>query len=390
MHCCTAETGADHPDRFPEEPALASVASRPIDPLTLPRASAIQHRYRAHAAPEPKFARLAGHLYDRGLLSEQDTDIGSIAQLVEVGMSRWFNNVAGDLQWVNRLGATIATAREDAMGYVGCGEESEDPVVYLMIESFDSEAVLCVGEVLMRLETILPGLGQTIYAVIEHAGYRTVVPWNPAWAQSVGARLYWYGTETDEDFLEETASFDQNRADEEDIYRPSQFLESFGAKWVFNAREVIPERRLKKLARRHPLEWVRRLCSIALAAGEMIRREVRIETDQDLVGMEPVYGSVILRWDEEDDMLRVNDDYIQYANECADVYTPIVAAMEIPLEEEAFAVWEKKARSGFCLFRLLNEALGVIAEQNQEMKDDRSTDGDFGEVDRAHERDCAV
>lgn len=350
----------------PARPGLAA------DCLSIPRARAVKAQYRVKEEPEPKYAALALHLYDMGLLSEQDNELVSISAMVGKGLTRWFAACVGETTQVNPIAGGIGTTLDDAMSsyFASHSGAHEDEPLYLVLSHSDNQAELCVGEVMTRLESILPGLGETIYAAIESASYRTVAAFTPNRALYEGQCLYWQGCENDADLRDELEEMYgenwRNEAEELDIYWPSQFAASFKAPWILKAQARVSERRLKKLARRHPLAWVRKLCRLTLAMQVLISRNATIEGPQQFMDAETVYPSVVLRWDEQDDLRRVIDDYIQRANECSDSYTDVVSVMEVPLEKEDFMRWEQDTSRGLRLYQLLDAALAVVAEQNQE------------------------
>lgn len=345
------------------------------DCLSIPRARAVKAQYRVKEESEPKYAALALHLYGMGLLSEQDSEFVTITEILGKGLTRWFGAHVGETVQVNPIAGTIATSLDGAMQPAyHSGEPDVDGLLYLVLAHTNNEAELCVGEVMMRLESILPGLGETIYAAIEMASYRTVAAFTPNRAQYEAQCLYWQGCENDADLREELeANYGENwreEAEELDIYWPSQFVASFKVPWVLKAQARTPERKLKKLARRHPLAWVRKLCRLTLAMQALFSRNAMIEGPQQFLDAETVYPSVVLRWDEQDDLKRVIDDYTDRANECSDCYTDVVSVMEVPLEKEDFMRWEQQTGRGLRLYQLLDAALAVVAEQNQEIKHD--------------------
>lgn len=370
-----AETGGPLNGRVASHTTHAARSGLAVDCLSIPRARAVKAQYRVKEEVEPKYAALALHLYDMGLLSEQDRELVTITEILGKGLTRWFVGCMGETSQVNPIAGTIATSLDGALqsAYESSAADEGEPL-YLLLAHTNNEAELCVGDVMMRLESILPGLGETIYAAIECASYRTVSAFTPNRALYEGQCLYWQGCESDEDLREELeANYGENwreEAEEQGIYWPSQYRASFKVPWVLAAKAQVPERKLKKLARRHPLAWVRKLCRLTLAMQALSSRNAMIEGPQQFLDAETVYPSVVLRWDEQDDLKRVLDDYIERANECSDCYTDVVSVMEVPLEKEDFMRWEQQTSPGLRLYQLLDAALDVVSEQNQEIKHD--------------------
>ena len=66
----------------------------------------------------------------------------------------------------------------------------------------------------------------------------------------------------------------------------------------------------------------------------------------DGMDVECVYFGAYLRWDADDPMDRVFDDFIEYANCASDGYTDLFGAQAVPLDPEGFYVWLQQDRAG--------------------------------------------
>lgn len=318
------------------------------------------------------FARLALNMLDTGMLS--DTDTGTPGALVQTGFNRWLAGIVGETPRLNKVFGCLAGSVEEAASWQTGHEEISEEAAYLALSIDEPEQVIAIGPVIESLESILPGLGQTVFGIIEMASFKTINAFTPSVGLYYGSYLYWQGTDTDDDWRAEMeACYGEEWESEEDaeFYLPSQYRASFGCEWLFGRRQRVRERKLKRLARRHPLPWVRRLCSLALHMQALIEQGAMLPS-AELIESECVYSSVLLRWHENDDLVRVFDDHVQRANECCDSYTDIASILEVPYEKEAFVRWEAATRKGFRLYELLDAALAVVVEQNQEIENDRS------------------
>lgn len=396
MRNCLAEAGHRLPAVVTGEPTHPARAGLAFDCLSIPRASAVTAGLETSDDADPKYAVLALHLYDLGLLSESDAESASVPQLLGKGLTRWMAHCVGETSQVNAINGRIGLTLDGAMNHHYGNPtvpDDEDPA-YLILWHEDNQRILCVGDVMMQLESILPGLGETIFAAIETASYKTASAFTPNRAYGEAQCLYWQGADNDDDLREE---FELNygedwrkQMDEEDIFWPSDFRKSFAVPWVLNPQSRISERKLKKLARRHPLAWVRRLCAMTLTMHQLVRDGALLEGTQEFLDAESVYPSAILRWNEDDCLQRVADDFVERANESSDCYTDIVSVMEVPIEKEAFLRWHQQVSKGLRLYQLLDAALAVVAEQNQEIGHDRNTSAVRRDEPRAVERDRAV
>ena len=91
----------------------------------------------------------------------------------------------------------------------------------------------------------------------------------------------------------------------------------------------------------------------------------RGQVDQGIVPLEReprVYFGAYLRWDVDDPMDRVFDDFIEYANCASDGYTDLFGAQAVPLDAEGFHVWLNKTGLGLQLLSSLDRLIALIAE----------------------------
>ena len=82
----------------------------------------------------------------------------------------------------------------------------------------------------------------------------------------------------------------------------------------------------------------------------------------DGMEVECVYFGTYLRWDVDDPMDRVFDDFIEYANCASDGYTDLFGAQAVPLDSEGFHVWLNKTGLGLQLLSSLDRLIALIAE----------------------------
>jgi PRTRC genetic system protein F len=82
----------------------------------------------------------------------------------------------------------------------------------------------------------------------------------------------------------------------------------------------------------------------------------------DGMEVECVYFGAYLRWDADDPMDRVFDDFIEYANCASDGYTDLFGAGAVPLDTEGFHVWLHKTGLGLQLLSSLDRLIALIAE----------------------------
>ena len=78
--------------------------------------------------------------------------------------------------------------------------------------------------------------------------------------------------------------------------------------------------------------------------------------------VECVYFGAYLKWDAEDPVDRVFDDFIEYANCASDGYTDLYGAQAVPLDPEGFYVWLQKTGLGLKMLSSLDRLITQIAE----------------------------
>lgn len=82
----------------------------------------------------------------------------------------------------------------------------------------------------------------------------------------------------------------------------------------------------------------------------------------DGLEVESVYFGAYLKWDADDPVDRVFDDFIEYANCASDGYTDLYGAQAVPLDPEGFTVWLQKTGLGLQLLSSLDRLITQIAE----------------------------
>ena len=75
-----------------------------------------------------------------------------------------------------------------------------------------------------------------------------------------------------------------------------------------------------------------------------------------------VYFGAYLRWDADDPLDRVFDDFIEQANCAGDGYTDLFGAQAAPLDSEGFVLWQRRTELGLQLLSALDRLIGFIAE----------------------------
>ena len=129
--------------------------------------------------------------------------------------------------------------------------------------------------------------------------------------------------------------------------------------WVLRAKPVLDEDALTGIQSSMP--------EVAPVAAVLLDIEQLMSDGGQLPGLdgmevECVYFGAYLRWDVDDPLDRVFDDFIEYANCASDGYTDLFGAGAVPLDTEGFHVWLHKTGLGLQLLSSLDRLIALIAE----------------------------
>ena len=147
-------------------------------------------------------------------------------------------------------------------------------------------------------------------------------------------------------------------ADMADAISPDWFDKHF-PNWVVYPKPVLDESALWNIAAAGGP-----LASLASTLLDVERLEALGGQLPGLEGtdVESVYFGAYLRWDADDPLDRVFDDFIEQANCAGDGYTDLFGAQAAPLYPEGFVLWQRRTELGLQLLSALDRLIGFIAE----------------------------
>ena len=211
---------------------------------------------------------------------------------------------------------------------------------------------------LTRIEAACPGLGETALYWLHRASGRTLYVLTPESARHLCEYIHWQGSSDQADWLEEMTALGMTAEDMAESISPDWYDGHFPA-WVIDPRPVLDEVALSGLT--HASVEVASLASTLLDIERLVADGGQLPGLEGL-DVECVYFGAYLKWDAEDPVDRVFDDFIEYANCASDGYTDLYGAQAVPLDPEGFYVWLQKTGLGLQMLSSLDRLITQIAE----------------------------
>ena len=296
-------------------------------------------------------AKLCAELVDDDELVIHDKT--TARDIIGQSLSVWASKHCADIQVLDKF-ELIASLEPDAFGLEYEGD-NEKKCLFIGFQSMQTTPFINVKAKVEMLESVHPGLGRTAVSIAEMASYRTFTSFTPQVAFHHASYLYWYGTETDDEFKEELEGLGAEDELDDDVLLPSQFMESFPAYLVSGAnleREVVQT----IASANDPAGEVAR---IILSIQDLIDQEAKLPDLRRFYG-ESAFFSCYMGTGE--DMLgRVLDDFYQNTGNGGE-YTDMYGVAEIDFSKKAFQKWKAETEKGFALYTQLDRLMRCIGD----------------------------
>ncbi|HMW98291.1 MAG TPA: PRTRC system protein F [Flavobacteriales bacterium] len=302
-----------------------------------------------------RWAMLALRWLEVGELPESAS--GLPPTLVQQALVTWINRMVGQLQHIGFEAHVAASPAALGYGSLFPDASEDDDQWYWAIQSEQVEW-LGMKDRLTRIETLCPGLGETALYWLQRASGRTLYALTPQSARDLCEYIHWQGSSDQAEWLDEMRSMGMTEEDLGDAISPDWYDGHF-PDWVLRAKPVLDEEALSRIQSSMP--------EVAPVAAVLLDIEQLMADGGQLPGLdgmevESVYFGAYLRWDADDPMDRVFDDFIEYANCASDGYTDLFGAGAVPLDAEGFHVWLHKTGLGLQLLSSLDRLIALIAE----------------------------
>jgi len=332
----------------------ASIGLHSLDPLRLPSRCEAPGVLVANPSSGVSIACLALVLYEAGFLSESDS--GCVDNLVKTGLDRVVERHLGKPMFVDEFALILSSTLEGLDAYPeSC---NADPSKYWIGLEMGNNFNLCiVGKKLLELESILPGLGQTVLYAVDYAGARTAGCWTPRSVRELAAYIYWQGVDTQEDWRGELELMGEDLEDNCGI-SPDSYDSAFPVTWATNTRRVIDGLSLTTALDHDDqgvAEIAERLCRVLVLIDAAAGFPGTMALDQ-----EAIYRGCCVRWDDDDPIEQVIDDHVNYANQGCDGFTTFCSVWSVTPTKDGFAEWLKAYQQGLDLYQALDRLLELL------------------------------
>ncbi|KUZ36569.1 PRTRC system protein F, partial [Burkholderia territorii] len=235
-------------------------------------------------------------------------------------------------------------------------------------EGAGSAPIRFIGSGIQRLESIQPGLGQTVLAVLYEACHHYLPSvCTPHEAMILAEYMYWYGNRDEVAALPElrdmnTAPGDPPLSDQEfldhiDIPRRAEFFASAPA-WAITPKRVLDASEVRRYCDTNLIAWA------AVDACDAIHRTITTggpfaRVDHKDTSEYVQDYSLILAWDRGDGLGRILDDFWEGEMQCGDPES--CAALHISTNGRALGTWLDRMRNTATLAKAVSNLLMLIS-----------------------------
>lgn len=329
-----------------------------ITHLSIPRLSPeVPGQYSLPSADSKHWARHALNWLELGYLKDQDQ--GAACELVQLAISRWVNKICGNLQHI-----TFDLHASFEFPFYSDEEDGAEWGTYLRLMVGSAESRIYVMEnKLGKLHAQNPDLAITALWWLGWGGARTLNVWTPWRAADAASYVWWYGTDDQKSFLEERSLYfesdlEEGGEDDEDVLGPEQWDASF-PDWVNAPSEAMDVASLRSLSTSSQNTLQAEIASLVADIAELKEEGL---TGTERWQLDSVYSSCVMRWNEDDPMLRLVDDFVEQANYASDSYTDLYSAENLPVEFEAFKTKVAELERAMQLISSIDRLIDKIAD----------------------------
>lgn len=323
-----------------------------------------------------RWATIALLWMDAGYIEE--TDQGSPRELIQTAVVRWMEKqVDGNRQLANFAVQVMPYPSDTGFGpgdHMGYGKEQEwaDKWYLGIIGGYEAPWVQLERRI-TELEQIHPGLGKTAVHWFDMAASRLLPIFTPRVGRYIAERAWWYGTDNQDDYESEMASYrecngeEEDGVEEEDSFGPDSFEKCF-PDWLHKPGKepewMLDAAQLQHIALEGKTEDVRSVASIALTLSQADPSSYRLPYvyGASPVQLDNVYHLAYVRWNKDDPLIQLVDDFMEEANQCSDSFTELLGADCVPLDESGFQQWKTEMEAGFAVLKQLDALLPLISD----------------------------
>lgn len=357
---------------IPKGPGVGNSERAPATAvLSIPRLSAgIPIEYQQ--PPHPSMLLLVRQLYRAGIITADDlAPEVSITALLESVLKRTVKDTLGKTE-LTGFGIGLSDSEDGWYCVDGRIDDhidedkmpTDDEQARLFM-SVHNQPMVFVGKNLESLEAFEPGLGQTIYAVLEHAA------WGGFGIFTINHVIndigFLYGLEDGIDPEEEGDAPHEGTPEDDDEDGPItvDLLKRNLPAWAGDAKLLLTPAQCLEVAQRADVpEWVSHVVNAAITAANAWKDGHGHLGFVDRYEQEPFHRQATVRFFEEDNIGRAIDDYEHMANQCSDSYIDLVHLMRVDLRDtEKVRKWWQGIENGCKLLHAVDQLLSVLSDK---------------------------
>jgi|GEM_PF-1606349 len=321
---------------------------------------------------DSRWSRIALLWLDAGYIVESDK--GSPREMIQIAVARWMEKLVEGNRLLGDFGILIfphpSADGFQSSAYDEAKEEWRNHWFFGIMGGYTFPWVRLERRI-TELEQACPGLGKTAFYWFEMASVPLLPIFTPLIGRHIAERIWWCGMDNQEDYESEMRAYhalDNIESMEEDSNGPNAFDNAF-PEWMFgpgkDAEWRLDAVQLQQIALEGETEDLRKISSITLALSQTKRGTYRLPSMFDPDG--PVestnaYHLAHVRWNGDDPLLRLADDYLEEANQCGDGFTELLGADCVPLDESGFQKWKTGIEAGFAVLKQLDALLSLISD----------------------------
>ena len=340
---------------------LRGKASPPLrihrsDPLTLPKIECLGNVQKG----TPQEAAIALHWLDAGLINEAWSD-RSTQQLVRIGLKNWVDAKLGETPNLAEMNLMYSVHSSDSL------DTPPDPDHWFLQIDLESPMIRFLEPRFKSLEAKVPGLFRTALRAYESVVGAIAMTGTPQCIFEFAENHIFYGTTSQEDFLEEAMCCGLEEDELAEMLSPDGFKAGI-PDWLFQQgvtqskrkkdTTMLTDTKLKQLVRSEDSEIsaIARCVLNLKALRESVKFVFQYAEEQE------IYPLVLLRWNDQDAIGRAYDDIVETANQSMDCYTLTITQQWVDSKDAGLKKWQTDYESVFAALRLANELVGYLSE----------------------------
>lgn len=306
----------------------------------------------------PQEAAFALHWLAAGFIDESMHALPT-KQLVTEGFKRWIGKFVGETPALSSMCFSFSMAADTSLE----PSESSDQGQWSFTIDLDNVPSRIMEPKFKEIEPKAPGLFQTAVEVFDEVMCHVGLTGTPQTVRYMAEYNVWFGTSTQEDYEEELGNQGYEPEDTEGMISPDDYDKSLPA-WLLSPNAtVLNKDALTELCQSTDSQ-VAELAHCVTALQACLKRTKGVISHPE--DYEQVYPLVLLRWNKEDGIRRIYDDFIQRANECGDGYTTAICAENVGRDAKSFQKWRKRHEPVLTALQRANELIEMLSVEDND------------------------